>query len=145
MSGERTKNGMPHVVPLSRQAAAILRALPRIGTSRFVFTTSGKTHVSGFSKSKKRLDALIARRRLEQGIQEPLPDFVVHDLRRTVSTRMHEELGIAPHIVEAVLNHVSGYRSGVARTYNRARYMDEKRKALAAWADHVQRLVESGA
>jgi hypothetical protein len=97
--------------------------------------------VSGFSKAKMRLDALIARRRLDQGQQEPMPDFVVHDLRRTVSTRTHEELGIAPHIVETVLNHVSGYRSGVAGTYNRARYMEEKRKALTAWTEHVQRLV----
>ncbi|MBI4860600.1 MAG: hypothetical protein HY815_10105 [Candidatus Riflebacteria bacterium] len=99
--------------------------------------------MSGFSKAKARLDTVIARRRKEWGIPEAMADFVVHDLRRTVSTRMNEELGIPPHIVEAVLNHVSGHRSGVAGTYNRAHYLEEKRWALAARADYVQRLVGS--
>jgi hypothetical protein len=51
-------------------------------------------------------------------------------------------LGIAPHIVEACLNHVSGARAGVAGTYNRAACAPEKRAALERWAAHVQGLVE---
>jgi integrase len=138
----RTKNRRPHIVPLVPQAVKIIRALPRIGDSPFVFTTTGRSHVSGFSKAKTTLDHTIALRRARAGVRESMPGFVVHDLRRTVSTRMNEELGILPHVVEAVLNHVSGLRAGVAGTYNRALYLDEKRKALAAWADYIDRLVK---
>lgn len=140
LPGQRTKNGLPHIVPLAHQAAAILRKTPRIGKSPFVFTTSGRCHVSGFSKAKLRLDAEIAKSRKKRGIRQAMPEFVVHDLRRTVSTQMHEGLRIQPHIVEAVLNHVSGHRAGVAGTYNRALYLDEKRDALAAWADWLEAL-----
>ncbi len=55
------------------------------------------------------------------------------------------ELGIQPHIVEAVLNHVSGHRAGVAGTYNRAAYAAEKKAALDRWAAHVARLVNGRA
>jgi hypothetical protein len=68
---------------------------------------------------------------------------VLHDLRRSVATGM-AELGIAPHIVEAVLNHVSGH-IGIAGVYNRATYEKEKRAALAMWADHVMAAVEGRA
>jgi hypothetical protein len=51
------------------------------------------------------------------------------------------ELGIAPHIVEACLNHVSGARAGVAGTYNRALYAAEKKAALERWATHIESLV----
>ena len=64
----------------------------------------------------------------------------MHDLRRTVVTGM-SEIGIAPHIVEAVVNHVSGHKGGVAGVYNKAKYSKEKRAALQRWADHVERLV----
>jgi integrase len=65
----------------------------------------------------------------------------VHDLRRTVATRM-AELGVQPHVIEAVLNHVSGHKGGVAGIYNRATYDKEKREALNLWAEHVTALVE---
>ena len=71
-----------------------------------------------------------------------IPPWVIHDLRRTCATGM-AELGIPPHIVEACLNHVSGARAGVAGTYNRAAYSDEKKLALERWADHVEGLVTS--
>ena len=51
---------------------------------------------------------------------------------------------MAPHVVEVVLNHASGFRAGVAGTYNRALYQNEMRGALAMWASHVQSLVEGG-
>ena len=54
---------------------------------------------------------------------------------------MHDELGIAPHIVEAVLNHVSGHRAGVAGVYNRALYKCEKAAALTRWADYLLAVV----
>jgi len=51
------------------------------------------------------------------------------------------ELGVQPHIIEAVLNHVSGHKAGVAGIYNRARYEGEMRDALTKWADHVEALI----
>ena len=67
--------------------------------------------------------------------------WTLHDLRRTVVTGMNE-LGIAPHVVEAVVNHVSGRaKAGVAGVYNRAAYAIEKRTALQAWADHLDQVL----
>jgi integrase len=65
----------------------------------------------------------------------------LHDLRRTAATRM-AELGVQPHIVEAILNHISGHKAGIAGVYNRAAYAAEKRDALTLWSDHVMALVE---
>jgi hypothetical protein len=65
----------------------------------------------------------------------------LHDLRRSTATGM-ANLGIAPHIVEAVLNHVSGAKASVAGTYNRAAYEPEKRIALELWAAHIEALIE---
>jgi hypothetical protein len=61
----------------------------------------------------------------------------LHDLRRTAAPRM-AELGTLPHVIEAVLNHVSGHRAGVAGIYNRATYAKEMREALERWANHVE-------
>ena len=74
-----------------------------------------------------------------------VPEWRLHDLRRrTVATGM-AELGIQPHIVEAVLNHISGAKAGVAGTYNRAAYAAEKKAALERWAAHVEGLVSGKA
>jgi len=51
------------------------------------------------------------------------------------------ELGVQPHIIEAVLNHVGGHKAGVAGIYNRARYEGEMRDALKKWADHLEALI----
>jgi hypothetical protein len=65
--------------------------------------------------------------------------WTVHDLRRTAATGM--DIGIQPHIIEAVLNHVSGHKAGVAGIYNRSSYEREVKTALAVWADHVASIV----
>jgi integrase len=109
---------------------------PRRG---LLFTTTGKTPVSGFSKAKKRLDAAIAR--LNEG--EALEDWTLHDLRRTLATGM-QRLGVRFEVTEAILNHVSGSRSGVAGIYQRHDWRPEKQTALQAWSDHIERLM-SGA
>jgi integrase len=126
--GKRTKNNRTHVVPLPSIARALIASVPTEGD--LVFTTDGHHPVSGWSKIKNRLDAAMQ-----------IPPWRFHDLRRTCATGM-AELGIAPHIVEAVLNHVSGARAGVAGTYNRAAYASGKKAALERWAAHVEGLIK---
>jgi integrase len=133
LPAERTKNGKPHDLPLSPPALAILTARPRRAGRDYVFGTGANGYL-GWSSYKLALDARIAGK----GAISP---WRLHDLRRTVSTRMHDELGIAPHIVEAVLNHVSGHRAGVAGVYNRALYAKEKAITLARWAEHLGAIV----
>jgi hypothetical protein len=89
-----------------------------------------------WSYGKRLLDASLAA----AGVK--LESWTQHDLRRSVATGM-AELGVAPHIVEEILNHVSWHKSGVAGIYNRATYEKEKRAALIMWADHVMAAVES--
>ena len=68
-----------------------------------------------------------------------MPPWRLHDLRRTVATRMADQ-GVLPHIIEAVLNHVSGHRAGVAGIYNRSAYLEDKRRALTKWAEYLDNL-----
>jgi integrase len=129
LNGDRTKNHRTFVIPLPPMARDIIAAQPREG--RFVFSnTGGIAPISGWSKAKERVDTAAA-----------IPPWVIHDLRRTTATGMAEKIGIAPHIIEAVLNHVSGHKGGVAGVYNRAIYAEEKRSALEKWADHVSSVV----
>ena len=129
LPSRRTKNGVEHDVPLSRQAIEILASIEQKKDREFVFGF-GEGPFSGFSRCKARFDKRCG-----------VTDWTLHDLRRTMVTGMNE-LGIPPHVVEAVINHVSGFRSGVAGIYNRARYTDEKKNALQVWADHVSSLAE---
>ncbi len=139
--GKRTKNGRPHLVPLVPQTIAIINALPWIGDGELLFTTTGATPISGFSKAKSRIDAWIARERKQAGTR-PIPEWDLHDLRRSMVTMMNERLGIAPHVVEACVNHISGKaKAGVAGVYNKALYLAERREALTAWAEFVEGMV----
>ncbi|MDH6687739.1 integrase [Bradyrhizobium elkanii] len=133
--GARTKNGRPHLVPLAPRAQEILASAKETAAGRnYIFsTTDGMSPVSGWSKIKRRMD-----QRME------IPPWRLHDLRRTAATGM-AEIGIAPHIVEAALNHISGAKAGVAGIYNRAQYAAEKKAALARWAQHVSGIVAGGA
>jgi integrase len=141
MSGLRTKNGLPHDVPLPPMARGLLGYVMEGADCKFLFSTNGRTPLSGFSKYKSRLDAaMLINAKNEQGSDAVIPPWRLHDLRRTCATGM-AGIGIAPHIVEAALNHVSGAKAGVAGTYNRAAYEPEKRAALERWADHIGGLV----
>jgi integrase len=136
----RTKNKREHRVPLSDPALAVLATQPRRvgadGTPReFVFGI-GQRGFSGWSGCKEQLD-----NRITAAAGRPLLHWTPHDLRRTAATGM-ADLGVQPHIIEAVLNHISGHKAGVAGIYNRATYEPEKRQALALWADHVMAVVE---
>ena len=131
---ERTKNRRQHEIPLSPPALAILKAQPR--RSDFVFGGAGQSGFAGWSKSKSEIDVRLLTARKAAG-RASICEWRLHDLRRTASTVMHDQLGIAPHYVEAVLGHVSGHKAGVAGVYNYARYGKEKRAALDRWAEHV--------
>jgi len=135
---ERTKNRRQHTVPLSDKAKAILEEAPRIASpDGYIFTTNGKTPPSGFSRA-----VAAVRKKMEELAGEPVPSWSLHDLRRTASTVMNDdELAIDPHVVEVVLNHVSGARAGVAGTYNKAAYVARKRAALDAWARYLLTLI----
>ena len=114
---------------------------PRKG---LVFTTTGKSAVSGYSRAKTRLDAAIAKVRQADAVEQgegllaaaPLDPWRIHDLRRTLATGM-QRLGVRFEVVEALLNHVSGAKAGVAGVYQRHSWADEKRVALDRWATHV--------
>ena len=134
LPGERTKNKRTHLVPLSEPARAIFAKTEHKGR-KHVFGRDD-TGFSGWGKAQPKLDARVAEK---QGSK--LPHWTPHDLRRTAATRM-AELGVQPHIIEAVLNHVSGHRAGVAGIYNRATYDKEKREALNLWAAHLLAIIE---
>jgi integrase len=136
IGAERAKNGREHVVPLVPAALALVRALPPIAGCRFVFSTTGKTAVSGFTKGKDRIDATMAALAKEAGHRGKLTPWRVHDLRRTFATGC-ASLKVPPHVVERLLNHASGTFRGVAGVYNRFDYLAEKRDALEAWAMRV--------
>ena len=137
LPGDRTKNGLPHEVPLPPLARDILKGLPQV-FEKFVFSTNGTAPVSGFNKIKERLDAVIAgEAKKEKGKFAP---WRLHDLRRTCATGM-AEIGVLPHVIEAVLNHVSGTKGGVAGVYQHAAYPREKKAALEKWADYVTGIV----
>jgi integrase len=159
LPAERSKNHRPHVVPLSAAALAIIEAQERRADRDLIFGRGAKPF-SGWSNCKERLDARITK---ANGNKE-IPHWTPHDLRRTFATyaggglpahqlaklsprekELAKGLGIEPHIVEAVLNHVSGSRSGVAGTYNRSTYEGPKRVALDLWADHLTAIVEGRA
>jgi len=123
----RMKNGRPHVIPLSAPALAILKRRNAARSERDFVFGRGAPGFQGWSWWRKDLDVRIGGQR---------PTWTLHDFRRLASTVMHERLKIQPHIVEAVLAHV-GHRAGIAGTYNKADYFDEKRRALQRWAQYV--------
>ena len=103
----RTKNGREHVVPLSEPALEVLKARARRagpgGEPRDYVFGRGAGGFSGWSKSKVEFDTRIAQMRGGQA----LAPWTLHDLRRTISTALHERFGVAPHIVEVILGHVN--------------------------------------
>ncbi len=114
-------------------AVDILENLPRFADGDFVFTTTaGRRPVGGFSKVKARTDHML----LEQ--DTAIENWRVHDLRRTARTGM-ARLGVPEIVSERVLNHLP---QGLGKIYNVHEYLDEKRDALARWAQEVQNITE---
>jgi integrase len=124
----RTKNKREHVIPLSEPARAIISSRHIVVGRERVFSTPT------WSRAKAWLDAKVSIS----------PSWVLHDIRRSVATGLGD-IGVLPHVVEAVLNHVSGHKAGVAGVYNKATYLPEKREALRLWADHLEAVVKGEA
>ena len=98
-----------------------------------MFTTTGKTPISGWTRSKESLD----KAAVEFNDGRALSDWRVHDLRRTVATGL-QRLGVGLQVTEAVLGHVGGSRAGIVGVYQRHEYAEEKKAALEAWGRFVQ-------
>jgi integrase len=139
LPSERVKNGVPHTVQLSDMALRIITAQPKRLHRELLFG-DGQGGYKGWGHSKERLDQRIADAR-KASKAKPMPSWTLHDLRRTVATRLGD-LGVQPHVVEAVLNHRSGAKRGVAGVYNKSPYERETKVAMALWADHVRSIAE---
>ena len=147
----RAKNGQSHLIPLNNLAIELIDALPGTSTNEegkviwpktgLVFTTTGDTAVSGYSRAKVRLDRAVEKIVAEKSADTVQP-WRVHDLRRTVATGL-QRLGVRFEVTEAILNHVSGSRSGVAGVYQRHDWKVEKRTALEAWGNHIRSLLNA--
>ncbi len=131
----RTKNGLEHIVSLPQQTLAILKSLPRMAGQDLVFSTTGSTPISGFSKIKLRLDALI-QTELDYKLTGENA-FILHDLRRTARTQL-ARLGVQEDVAERMLNHVKG---GIVGNYNVYEYWPERVEATKLLADEIDLLV----
>jgi len=128
---ENSKTGKPHVVYLSRQAKALFEELRSLsGGSELV--------LPGRSSLKRPFAHNAINDALKKALQgQSIPQFTIHDLRRTASTHLHEQ-GFASDVVEKALNHLIGGTRGV---YNKAEYAEQRRNMLQAWADFVDAAV----
>lgn len=131
--GERTKNHLDHLVPLSAQAREELRKVPRIEGTAFVFTL-GNTPLGNLSRYKNKLHA-----RMEKLAGATVPQWQMHDFRRNVRSYLSQV--VSPDIAERVLGHV---KEGLRQHYDLHEYENEKRTALEAWAREVERIVSGG-
>jgi integrase len=122
---ERYKTGVEVTLPLSKAAMKILAGIPRIEGCEFVFTTDGRTPISGFSTFKLKFD-------IACGVK----DWRLHDLRRSARSLM-SRAAVNSDIAERCMGHAL---PGVRGVYDRHRYLDEMRagfEALAAQIDAV--------
>jgi integrase len=132
---ERFKSGQEHRVPLSADAVALLRALPRFAASEHIFTFGNGKPLGSFSQAKAELDKLMSKE-----LGDDVPQFCIHDLRRTFRTRL-SELHVDERVAEMAIGH--GKR-GLARVYDQHEFQDEIRHALQRWADRLRSIVAPG-
>ena len=131
LPAERSKNGRPHTLPLMPMMREIIDTVPQMASRDQLF--GQRSHgFTAWVQGKRALDE-------RSGVQ----DWTVHDLRRTVATKM-ADIGVQPHIIEQILNHQSGHKAGPAGIYNRSSYEREVKAALAQWHDHLLALIAGG-
>ena len=121
LPGERTKNGLPHSIPLTAMMRRVLDTLPVTGS----FVLNGSDRPYGDHSGAK------------EKVTPAIRPWTLHDLRRSFASGL-QRLGVAPHIVELALNHRSGTFSGVAGIYQRHRYAKEVAEAFATWSRHIE-------
>ncbi|HWK87287.1 MAG TPA: integrase arm-type DNA-binding domain-containing protein [Xanthobacteraceae bacterium] len=144
---KRTKNKREHSIPLAALSLKILAGVPRVeGKAGFIFSTTGKTAMSGLRKAKERITAAMLRMAREEAKKRgdnpdkvSIPAWRIHDLRRTARTGF-SRLRISGEIAERCINHVSN-QADTEEVYNQHRYLEEKKEAFAAWANLVQSIV----
>jgi integrase len=129
-----------HVVPLSDDAIAVLRSLPRFDGGDYLFSVQfGKRPVNAFSAAKAHFDAMMLKALREDEPKAKLPDFVIHDFRRTVRTGLSAIPNISDLVRELVIGHT---KPGLHKVYDQYAYLDEKRFALDAWAARLRSIIE---
>ena len=126
LSGQDTKNKQPHIVPLSKQATAIVdQLLERDGEYLIKTGRTGDKRVNGFSKAKVQMDRMSG-----------ITNWKFHDIRRTVATNL-SKLGVNRFLLQRIVNHTD---SSVTASYDRYSYLQEKREALQHWADRLDEI-----
>jgi len=128
----RAKNGHKHTLPLMPMACNIIKGVPHMVNRDQLFGGRSDAGFVAWDLGKRALDAL-----------SRVSNWTPHDIRRSVATKM-ADIGIQPHIIEQILNHQSGHKSGPAGIYNRSSYEHEVRAALAMWEDHLRTLLAGG-
>ena len=128
----RGKNHREHTITLPPAALAIIQSVPRRACDQLFGSLWGSHRgFTTWGRNKRALDERLP----------DLPDWTLHDLRRSVATKLADDLAVEPHIVEAILNHHGGHRAGPAGVYNKATYQPAIKTALARWAAHVDDLL----
>jgi integrase len=130
LPGKITKNGREHRVPYGEMTAQILERVPRLNSTKLLFPARGSDErpFNGWGKSKRNFEWL-----------PPIKHWTLHDLRRTFATNL-AGMGVPIHVLERLLNHVSGTVSGVAAIYNRWAYEKECREAMLLWEQKIRLL-----
>jgi integrase len=128
---ERAKNGNEHEVPLGSLALDVIRSVPEVIGRDLLFGARTDRGFTGWAEFKRALDKRLG---------DAVGPWTLHDLRRTVATRLND-LGTKPHIVEQLLNH-RGHKAGVAGRYNHSKYKVAVKNAVALWNNHIIGLIE---
>lgn len=156
LPANRSKNDRAIRVPLSPLARSVvdraLAARPIIEStgkpSSLLFSTTGTTPASGWSKAKARLDGYIMEARQARAAEsgedaEAMPAWRLHDLRRAFATAACDILHVDPAVADRCLNHVgASTRSTISRVYGRSEMFDQRQAALTAWGALLERAIK---
>src|SRR5262249_11757598 len=135
---ERMKADAAHLVPLADDAVAVLTSLPRFDGDYVFSIRYGAQPVAAFSEYKRRYDAEILKALREHDAKAKLAHFVIHDLRRTMRTRLSAIPNISDLVRELVIGHT---KPELHKVYDQYAYLDEKRFALDAWAARLRNII----
>ena len=128
--GSRNKAKRNHLVPLGPEVVKLIKEVPRIKKSEWVFSVSGDKPYAGMKRLKEILDR-----------DSGLKSWTIHDLRRTFRTGL-SALAVPPEIRTRCMNHATG--SKLDGVYDMYEFVEEKRAAMTAWAKYVERVVAGG-